>query len=259
MEKDVWRSLRKYTPARIAIGRAGGSLPTAEVLDFAWAHAEARDAVKMELDVEKLAAAIEGLGVKCLRLESAAGDRETYVRRPDLGRRLSDGSRRMLEGLNPPTAAYDVAVIVADGLSAMAAQEQAVRVLEKLLPMLSASKFGVGPVCVVRNGRVAIEDEIGELLRAKAAVILLGERPGLGTADSLGAYLIFGPKVGKTDAERNCVSNIREAGMKADAAAEAIGYLLGEAVRRRMSGVGLKDERVRSLRNEDLPRIRNGL
>ncbi|HEV8605351.1 MAG TPA: ethanolamine ammonia-lyase subunit EutC [Tepidisphaeraceae bacterium] len=247
MEKDVWRSLRKYTPARIAIGRAGGSLPTGEVLDFAWAHAEARDAVKMELDVEKLAGAIEELGVKCHRLESAAGDRESYVRRPDLGRRLSDESRRVLEGLNPPTASCDVAIIVADGLSAMAAQGQAVRVLEGLLPMLASSKIGVGPVCVVRNGRVAIEDEIGEMLGAKAAVILLGERPGLGTADSLGAYLVFGPKVGRTDAERNCVSNIREAGMRAEVAAETIGYLLGEALRRRISGVGLKDERVRRI------------
>src|SRR6266446_933466 len=170
MQKDVWNSLRKYTPARIAIGRAGGSLPTEEVLAFAWAHAEARDAVKAELDVERLAAAIEGLGVKCLRLESAAGDRDTYVRRPDLGRKLSDRSREALARLNPPTASSNVAVIVADGLSAVAAAEQAVKVLERLLPMLAASRISVGPICVVKNGRVAIEDEIGEMLRATAAV-----------------------------------------------------------------------------------------
>jgi ethanolamine ammonia-lyase small subunit len=246
MEKDVWSSLRKYTPARIAIGRAGGSLPTEEVLDFAWAHAEARDAVKMELDVERLVAAIEKLGVKCLKLESAAGDRDTYVRRPDLGRRLSDGSRQLLAKLNPPTA-FDVALIVADGLSALAASEQAVKVLEKLLAMLAASGISVSPVCVVRNGRVAIEDEIGELLKAQAAVILLGERPGLGTADSLGAYIVYQPNVGKTDAERNCVSNIREAGLPPPAAAETICYLLNEALRRKISGVTLKDERVKAI------------
>src|SRR2546421_6141996 len=155
MEKDVWSSLRKYTPARIAIGRAGGSLPTREVLDFAWAHAEARDAVKMELDVEKLATSIERLGVECLKLESAAVDRDTYVRRPDLGRRLSDLNRETISQLNPPTVAPDVVVIVADGLSAVAATEQSVKVLEKLLPMLSAARIAVGPICVVKNARVA--------------------------------------------------------------------------------------------------------
>ena len=246
MEKDVWTSLRRYTPARIAIGRAGGSLPTAEVLDFAWAHAEARDAVKMELDVERLAGAIEKLGVKCVRLESAAGNRETYVRRPDLGRRLSDASREALARLNPPTAAPDVAIIVADGLSAVAAREQVVKVLEKLLPMLAGSGISVGTICVVKNARVAIEDEIGQMMNARAAVILLGERPGLGTADSLGTYLVYEPRVGKTDAQRNCISNIREAGLRSDAAAKTISYLLIESLRRKISGVQLKDERVKS-------------
>ena len=216
-------------------------------MDFAWAHAEARDAVKAELDVEKLAGMIEMLGVKCLRLESAAGDRDTYVRRPDLGRRLSDASREALARLNPPTAAPDVAIIVADGLSAVAAREQAVKVLGKLLPMLAGSRVSIAPICVVRNGRVAIEDEIGELLKATAALILLGERPGLGTADSLGAYLVYQPKAGKTDADRNCVSNIREAGLRSDAAAETIHYLLTEAIRRKISGVMLKDERVKAI------------
>ncbi|HEV8378010.1 MAG TPA: ethanolamine ammonia-lyase subunit EutC [Tepidisphaeraceae bacterium] len=247
MDRDVWNSLRKYTPARIAIGRAGGSIPTEEVLDFAWAHAEARDAVKMELDVEKLATSIEGLGVKCMRLESAAGDRDTYVRRPDLGRRLSDASRKLLAQLTPPTAVCDAALIVADGLSAVAAQEQAVKVLEKLLPMLASSRISLGPICVAKNGRVAIEDEIGEMLKGTAAVILLGERPGLGTADSLGAYLVYQPKPGSTDADRNCVSNIRNAGLPPPAAAETIHYLLTEALRRKISGVMLKDERVKAL------------
>ena len=246
MHRDVWNSLRKYTPARIAIGRAGGSLPTDEVLGFAWAHAEARDAVKAELDLEKLASSIEKLGVSCLRLQSAAADRDTYIRRPDLGRKLSDSSHESLARLNPP-AASDVAMIVADGLSAIAAQEQAIKVLEKLLPMLEASRITLTPICVVKHARVAIQDEIGQLLNATAAVILLGERPGLGTTDSLGAYLVYQPKVGKTDADRNCVSNIREAGLPPPAAAETIHYLLGEGLRRKISGVQLKDERVKQL------------
>jgi len=257
MERDVWNSLRKYTPARIAIGRAGGSLPTEEVLDFAWAHAEARDAVKAELDTERLATAIEGLGVNCLRLESAAGDRETYVRRPDLGRRLSDESRVGLSQMNPPTTSWDVALIVADGLSAVAAQEQAVKVLEKLLPMLAESRISAGPICVVKNGRVAIEDEVGEMLRATVAVIMLGERPGLGTADSLGAYLVYQPKSGKTDADRNCVSNIRDAGLSPPAAAETIHYLLSEALRRKISGVKLKDERVKGIEQTSRANLAN--
>src|SRR5205823_362152 len=194
-----------------------------------------------------LATSIERLGIEYLNLESAAVDRDTYVRRPDLGRRLSDRSHETISQLNPPTAAPDVMVIVADGLSAVAAAEQSVKVLEKLLPMLSASRIAVGPICVVKNARVAIEDEIGEILNATSAVILLGERPGLGTSDSLGAYLVYQPKLGKTDADRNCVSNIREAGLRPDAAAETIYYLLSEAMRRKISGVKLKDERVRSL------------
>jgi len=251
MQKDVWNSLRKYTPARIALGRAGGSLPTQEVLDFSWAHAEARDAVKMELDVEKLAASIERLGTKCLRLASAAPDRDTYVRRPDLGRKLSDLSREALSQSTPPAASYDVSLIVADGLSAVAAQEQALKVLEKLLPLLQSSRISISPVCVVKNGRVAIEDEIGQIMNATSAVILLGERPGLGTADSLGAYLVYHPKVGKTDADRNCISNIRDAGLKPVAAAETILYLLSQSLRRKMSGVQLKDERIKSLSGDD--------
>src|SRR5258706_4010076 len=234
MQRDVWDGLRKYTPARIALGRSGGSLPTSEVLDFSWAHAEARDAVHAQLDVGKLVVEIEKLGVKCLKLESAAADRVRYVRRPDLGRKLSDQSRSELQ--NHATSC-DLALIVADGLSATAAHQQAPKLLESLLPMLKSSGISVGPICIVQNGRVAIEDEIGQLLNAKAAVILLGERPGLGTADSLGAYLVHEPQVGKTDAQRNCVSNIREAGLRPNAAAETLVYLLAEALRRNNSGL----------------------
>jgi ethanolamine ammonia-lyase small subunit len=247
MSRDIWHGLRRYTPARIAIGRAGGSLPTAEVLDFAWAHAEARDAVHAELDVEKLATTIETLGVQCLRLESAAEDRITYIRRPDLGRKLSDRSRQLLAQLDPPTPSPDLAIIIADGLSAVAAQEQSVKLLWQLLPMLSTSNITFAPICIIRNARVAIQDEVGQLLGARAAAIFLGERPGLGTADSMGAYLIYQPRPGKTDADRNCISNIREAGLPPAAAAETVHYLLSESLRRKLSGVQLKDERTKQL------------
>jgi ethanolamine ammonia-lyase small subunit len=252
MNRDIWHGLRRYTPARIAIGRAGGSLPTAEVLDFAFAHAEARDGVHCELDVEKLARDIERLGVTCIRLESAADDRITYVRRPDLGRRLSDRSRALLQQSNPPTASCDIAFIVGDGLSAIAAAEQAPKVLAHLLPKLTG--FTV-KICVVTNARVAIQDELGRLLGAKLSIILLGERPGLGTADSLGAYLVFDPKPGNTDANRNCISNIREAGLPPAAAAETIHYLLRESLQRRISGVSLKDERQRTLEIGEHPGV----
>jgi len=254
MQRDVWNGLRKYTPARIALGRAGGSLPSSEVLDFAWAHAEARDAVHARLDVEKLVGEIEVLGVKCLKLQSAAPDRISYVRRPDLGRRLSDRSKAELQ---KHSRSCDVALIVADGLSATAAHQQSPKLLAALLPMVKSNGLTISPICIVQNGRVAIQDEIGQLLGAKSAVILLGERPGLGTADSLGAYLVFAPKPGKTDADRNCVSNIREAGLPPTAAAGTIHYLLTEALRRKISGVNLKDERVSALNTESAKKISN--
>src|SRR4051812_17999392 len=153
MQRDIWNGLRRYTPARIALGRAGGSLPTSEVLDFSWAHAEARDAVHAELDVQKISGEIESLGVKCLKLKSAAPDRITYVRRPDLGRKLSDQSRSELQKVN---TTCDIALIVADGLSASAAHQQAPKLLAALLPMLRSSGLSTRPICIVVNARVAI-------------------------------------------------------------------------------------------------------
>jgi ethanolamine ammonia-lyase small subunit len=256
---DPWRGLGRFTAARIGLGRAGGSLPTRELLDFAMDHAEARDAVHAELDVGKLREAVEKLGVRCVELETRARDRLEYLQRPDLGRRLSEESAEKLRGMEipagntlkrelqytvgTPVPRFDVAIVLGDGLSAMAAEMQIPGVLGEWLPMLRAAGMSVGPVAIVRMARVAVEDEVGEILRAKAAVILLGERPGLGTADSLGAYLVFGPKVGRKDGERNCVSNIRAGGLGIKEAARTLDYLLREAVRRGLSGVGLKDER----------------
>lgn len=244
---DPWSALRRHTAARIALGRAGGSLPTAEWLAFSMAHAEARDAVHSELDLDRLERDLAPVGLPCVRANSDAADRAAYLQRPDLGRRLDEKSRSALAGLNALPA--DVALIVADGLSALAAQRQAPEVLREWMPMLREARFSLAPLVLVRHGRVAIQDEIGALLRASAAVILIGERPGLGSPDGLGAYLVFGPAPGNTDARRNCVSNIRPEGLPPAAAARTLHYLLGESLRRRISGVGLKDERGMLLSN----------
>lgn len=246
MTDDPWKQLRAYTGARIALGRSGGSLPTREVLAFAAAHAAARDAVHSELDWDAMELSLRPIGLPVLRLESQAVDRATYLRRPDLGRRLNDESRGRLDRLSRGAGAdsqLDVALIVADGLSALAAQRHAPVVLESLVASLRAAGLRVSPLCIVRMARVAIEDEIGAALGARAAVILIGERPGLGSPDSLGAYTIFEPAPGKTDADRNCVSNIRPAGLVPRAAAETIAWLIRESLRRKISGVALKDDR----------------
>ena len=236
---DPWEHLRRHTAARIAIGRAGGSLPTAEVLAFSAAHAAAQDAVHAELDFALLESDLRTLSLKCVQLHSAAPDRRTYLQRPDLGRALDDVSSSAIVA-NP----VDLAIIVSDGLSAPAAQRQAAPLLNHLLPLLRRSSITFSPIYLVRHARVAIEDEIGERTGAKAALILLGERPGLGSPDSLGAYLVFEPRVGRTDADRNCVSNIHPAGLSFPAAAETLNFLISESLRRRLSGVKLKDDRI---------------
>ena len=240
---DPWSSLRRHTAARVALGRAGGSLPTAEVLSFAMDHALARDAVHSEWDPDAAEEALRPLGLPVIRLQTQAADRLTYLQRPDLGRRLDDPSRVTLHAATPSTPP-DVALIVSDGLSALAGARHAPAVLEALVPKLQSAGLTLAPVSLVRHGRVAVQDEIGSALGAKLAVILIGERPGLGTPDSLGAYLVFDPKPGgRTDADRNCVSNIRPAGLPPTAAAETLYYLITESLRRRISGVSLKDER----------------
>lgn len=239
LQNDAWSPLRRYTAARIALGRSGGSLPTREVLAFAHDHALARDAVHAPFDAEALAAALRPLHADVLTLTSAAPDRATYLQRPDLGRRLSAESAAQLS----PVPA-DLVILVSDGLSALAAQRQAPPLLAALLPKLRAAHWQLGPLCVVRHARVALQDEVGGLLHARLTLMLLGERPGLGTADSLGAYLTFDPHPGRTDAERNCVSNIRPGGLAPAAAAEKLFALLTAAHRLQLSGTGLKEDSV---------------
>jgi ethanolamine ammonia-lyase small subunit len=235
--RDAWAHLRRITPARIALGRAGGSLPTHEVLDFQIAHARAQDAVLQPFDAESLRREIESLNVRVTIAYSRASDRQIYLRRPDLGRTLDDASARDLQAL--AATDHDVAIIASDGLSA-AASRQVVPMLRAFLPLAQQQRWQLAPIVIVPFARVAIQDPIGHALRAKAAVILLGERPGLGSPDSLGAYLVFDPKPGRTDADRNCISNIRPEGLPPQGAARQLHHLLHAALRHRLSGVSLK-------------------
>jgi ethanolamine ammonia-lyase small subunit len=237
---DPWRQLRTLTPARIALGRAGASLPTAAHLDFQLAHARARDAVHDALEVSALGEALRQAGFEWLSVRSSAGQRVQYLQRPDLGRRLDQASRELLERSSEGTV--DAAVIIADGLSARAAQRHAVPLLAEIRPRLLDDEWRLAPVVVAEQGRVALGDEIGAILGARMVVILIGERPGLSAPDSLGAYLTWHPRPGRTDADRNCISNIRPEGLRYEQAATKLHYLMSEARRRRLSGVALKDE-----------------
>jgi ethanolamine ammonia-lyase small subunit len=244
---DLWNSLRSATSARIALGRAGGSLPTREWLSFRAAHAAARDAVHNELDAEQLANDIRRVVEReAIVVNSAAPDRLAFLQRPDLGRRLSGASRYALQELPRPPARPDLVIVVSDGLSALAVERQAVPLLAALVPRLTACRWSIAPVTIARFGRVALQDEIGQLLGAPLALTLIGERPGLGSPDSLGAYFVYDPRPGNTDANRNCVSNIRPEGLPFDAAAATLTYLLTESRQRRISGVRLKDQRTLS-------------
>jgi ethanolamine ammonia-lyase small subunit len=241
---DPWQHLQRLTPARIALGRAGGSLPSKEVLRFAMDHALARDAVWTELDVPALERDLQPLGLPIVAAASQATDRATYLKRPDLGRRLDESSVQGIAESIPPNTTFDVSLTIADGLSALAAQRQSPPLLAALVPLLRNAGLSLAPLVIVRQGRVAIQDEVGSAVRARCSVVLIGERPGLGTPDSLGAYLVFNPKPGNTDANRNCVSNIRPAGLPPKAAADTLHYLITQSLAKQLSGVQLKDDRM---------------
>ncbi len=230
---NPWQALRALTQARIALGRAGVSVPTSAQLAFQLAHAQARDAVHRPLDV-----AVLGAGV--LVAHSACPDRATYLQRPDLGRSLDAASRALIAAAAP--AACDLALVVTDGLSALAIEQNARPLLDALLPRLAQDGWSLAPLVAVQQGRVAIGDEVGALFNARAVVVLIGERPGLSSPDSMGLYLTWGPRAGLTDAGRNCISNVRPAGLGHAQAAHKLHYLLDQARARGISGVGLKDE-----------------
>jgi ethanolamine ammonia-lyase small subunit len=222
--------LRSFTPARVALGLTGHSLPTGELLRFQLDHARARDAVHRPLDPTSL-------GIPHLLLRSTAPDRTTYLRRPDLGRKLSAESRALLH-----KGDYDAAIVIADGLSAPAAHHHAVALVKSLTPRLHEEDWRLAPLSVVLQGRVAVGDEIGLFLGARQVVVLIGERPGLTSPDSLGIYLTWDPRPGRTDAERNCISNVRTEGISHAMAAHKLHFLMSEARARKLSGVGLKED-----------------
>ncbi|MEX5572601.1 ethanolamine ammonia-lyase subunit EutC [Pseudomonas lijiangensis] len=240
---NPWLELRRLTPARIALGRTGTSLPTSAQLDFQFAHAQARDAVHLPFDHAGLSAQLAEKGRETLLLHSAAADRHSYLQRPDLGRRLNDDSAKQLKDYAAAhPGGVDLAIVVADGLSSLAVHRHTVPFLTRLEEQAAAEGWTLSPVILVEQGRVAIADEIGELLGAKMVVILIGERPGLSSPDSLGLYFTYAPKVGLNDAHRNCISNVRLEGLSYAMAAHRLLYLMREACRRQVSGVNLKDE-----------------
>lgn len=240
---NPWQALRRFTRARIALGRAGTSLPTQPHLEFQLAHARARDAVHHPLAIEPLRAALEQRGREVVALRSAAGDRLIYLQRPDQGRRLDRESRSKLEErAGRSKEGFDAAFVIADGLSAFAVEENAVPFLDAALAKLDREGWRIAPMVIVEQGRVAVGDEVGQVLAAGMVAILIGERPGLSSPDSMGIYLTYHPRVGTTDAQRNCISNIRREGMSCELAAHKLHYLMSEARRRKLTGVDLKDE-----------------
>lgn len=245
---DPWQALRTHTRARIALGRSGASLPTAPMLDFALAHARARDAVHQPFDVALLTAGLTAAGMTGVPVASRAPTREVYLRRPDLGRRLDDDSVRRLRDL-APAKPVDLVFVVADGLSTKAVHVNALPVLRLAMRLFTRWGWSTGPVVVASQARVALGDEVGQCLGARQVAVLIGERPGLSAADSLGIYLTWAPAVGLTDERRNCISNIHANGLAPSAAVHTLAYLAREAARRGLTGVALKDDsdRVPSL------------
>lgn len=240
---DPWIGLRRFTAARIALGRSGGSQHTGTVLDFRLAHARARDAVHATFDSEALTASLAASGLAAETLATAAAHRRDYLRRPDLGRRLDDASREKLARLaaTPPFASLDLVIIVSDGLSALAAASHAIATILPLVTELRGAGWSIAPIFVTPFARVKIQDEIGAALGARYSLMFLGERPGLGAPDSLGAYFTANPRADRSDADRNCVSNIRPEGMPPVQAAAKLAWLLRESARTGLAGVHLKD------------------
>ncbi|PJC86874.1 ethanolamine ammonia-lyase [Vibrio sp. HA2012] len=246
---DPWKKLREFTDARIGIGRVGTSIPTSEMLKFQLSHAQAIDAVHVPLDTQALGGQLESTPclipyLPALCLHSEARDRMEYLQRPDLGRRLNEASLYQLQQYHTSDEPYDLAIVIADGLSSYAITNHARPFLERLIQMLHrdpAKEWKIAPLCIIEQGRVAVGDDAGETLNAKEVLLLVGERPGLSSPDSMGLYLSWSPKRGMEESLRNCISNIRPEGLSYDIAAHKCFYLLRESHRIQLTGVGLKD------------------
>ena len=236
--QDRWRALQDSTPARVGLGRSGASLPTTVLLQLALAHARARDAVHAAFDAEALAQALSGAGLPSLIVQSRAADRQTYLRRPDLGARLGDASAAHLQA----GAGCDVLFVIGDGLSPLAVHAHAAKLVAAVASAPDLAGLGLGPVVIARGARVALGDDIGQRLGAQLVVMLIGERPGMSTPDSLGVYVTHDPRIGRSDAERNCISNIHEHGLSIEAAGSRLTWLIRAALSRCLTGVALKDE-----------------
>lgn len=248
---DPWQHLSQFTPARIALGRTGMSLPTRANLDFQLAHALARDAVHIPLDFTQLNQQLNQLGFKTQILQSQAENDAMYLQRPDLGRLLCQGSLAELQA--QPPLAVDAVIIIADGLSSKAIEHHAVHFIELLLPALQTKAYQIPPLCLVKQGRVAIGDAIAEHYQARFCILLIGERPGLSSPDSMGIYFTYQAQAGiSTDADRNCISNIHSNGLSYEQALKKLLFLIDGAEQLKLSGVSLKDETTEAGLNNQL-------
>jgi len=248
---DPWQHLSQFTPARIALGRTGMSLPTRANLDFQLAHALARDAVHIPLDFTQLKQRLNQLGFATQVLQSQAENESMYLQRPDLGRLLSLGSLAELQA--QPPLAVDAVIIIADGLSSKAIEHHAVHFIELLLPALQTKAYQIPPLCLVKQGRVAIGDAIAEHYQARFCILLIGERPGLSSPDSMGIYFTYQAQAGiSTDADRNCISNIHSNGLSYEQALKKLLFLIDGAEQLKLSGVSLKDETTEAGLNNQL-------
>ena len=239
VESDEWEPLKAYTRARIALGKTGVSVPLKESLQFKLAHAHAKDAVYSHLDLTDLQASLADTGMPVHTLRSRAENRDVYLQRPDYGRLLDDRSIDQLKQLNSPPA--DICLLIADGLSATAIMKNVGSMIPLLVRKLQQAGYSLTPILIVEQGRVAITDAIGEILRPQLAIVFIGERPGLSSFDSMGAYITYAPRSGLTDERRNCISNIRDQGLPAEIAVDKLLYLIQSAFRLQLTGVALKD------------------
>lgn len=235
-----WRRLREHTEARIGLGHSGGSITTEHHLAFQYAHACAQDAVWRPLDWNVVTAGLENMTIELIKVESKAGNRDQYLQRPDYGRQLSEASHNMLADLDKQKA--DAVIVIADGLSSTAIEQNAVKMVQSLLAAFKDRGLSCPYVVLAEQSRVALGDEVAQLLNARHLVLLVGERPGLSSPNSLGIYYTYSAKAGYTDAKRNCISNVREGGQSVQAATNRLMWLVGEAEVRKLSGVQLKDE-----------------
>jgi ethanolamine ammonia-lyase small subunit len=238
MELDDWHILKKYTNARIALGRSGSALPTNKVLEFRMAHALAKDAISTELDILNLVEDAKKLSLKSISVQSQISNGIDYLKNPNIGRILNEVSIKKLKDLSRQKTT--LSIIIADGLSAEAVNLHAIKLIEHLIPKLKFKT--ISPIIIVKYGRVAVSDEIGEILNSSIALILIGERPGLSSPTSMGAYVTYNPKKGNTDEKRNCVSNIQSEGLSYEFAAMKLAYLIDEMLFKKLSGVDLKDD-----------------